>query len=157
MSKARFVQAVCTIAMLAAAPAFAQNASRMNTPSPNAQNSNPGMAPSDQSSGNTGTMGGTGHPAMNSPDMTTHQTGMAPKSRGAMRGTTDTSQNAAVDQLNDQSLAAARNGQAFSGTGSMSDMSGGTMGTDQPRAAPGGSMNDDQSQTAPAGSTGSGR
>ncbi len=157
MSKIRLLQAVCTIAMLSAAPAFAEDihsgvarigqppdVTAQNTP---AQNDNaPAMTPSDQSSGNVGQPGMNGS-GMNGTD-TMRSSGAMPHTRGAMRGTSDSSQSAEVDRLNEQSLNAARNGQAFNGSGggassgSMNDMSGGTM---------------ESGQTGPSGATGSGR
>jgi hypothetical protein len=108
MAKARLLQAVCAVALLAAAPAFAQQ----STTQPAAQ---PNMAPAD----NTGSGNGSSDSAGS---QSTH--------RAAMRGhptnaRTDTSQNAAVDQLNEQSFQAAQRGQAFSASDTGS--SGGTM------------------------------
>lgn len=62
-----------------------------------------------------------------------------------MHGKADTSQDSSVDQLNEQSLQAARSGQAFNaggsgntsmqgGSGSMNDMSGGSMTGTAPNA-----------------------
>jgi hypothetical protein len=94
MAKARLLQAVCTVAMLAAAPAFAQT---------NMQPADPG---SDQST-----------------SATSHSTHRSAGHAGATRGGRDSSQNAAVDRLNDQSFQAAQQGQPFSAPG------GGSMGS----------------------------
>jgi hypothetical protein len=100
--------------MLAAVPALAQN----NTPNAPAQpaptdNTSSGMAPADQ-----------GH-AASSEDHMTHRSAM-----GRSNSRTDTSQNAAVDRLNEQSYQAAQQGQTFGGVGgsgaTMTPSAGGT-------------------------------
>jgi hypothetical protein len=113
MAKARLLQAVCAVALLAAAPAFAQQ----STTQPPAQ---PSMAPADD----TGSAG-SHHAAMR---------------EHAMHARTDTSQDSAVDQLNDQSFQAAQRGQSFSAsdTGSSGGaMSGGTANAPPSSAASG--------------------
>jgi hypothetical protein len=134
MAHTRLLQTVCTVAILAAAPAFAQtNIPPANMPAgdtaaggapnnPTAQQATPNsnMAPADRMGSPDRSMGGMGsHAAMDR----SHRTAMAMHTRS------DASQNAAVDQLNEQSYQAARSGQAFNGTGTGS----GVM------AAPGGS------------------
>ena len=129
MARAGLLQAIGAVALLAAAPAFAQSNTQPADTGPGNSVVNPtanepgGMAPSGMSGHNTrhSTMG-----------------------NGMHATRTDTSQNEAVDQLNDQSLRAARQGQAFNGTagygssgygspgqsngsGTMNDMSGGSM------------------------------
>jgi hypothetical protein len=75
-----------------------------------------------------------------------HRSAMGTHSRHMMSSSrTDTSQNAAVDQLNDQSLRAARQGQAFNATGG-GMQGGGSSGTMNDTSGsmnnPSGSMND---------------
>jgi len=128
MTKTRMLQAVCTFAMLAAAPALAQTqnpGSGMTGPNgqPNpavqqsAPNSSAGMAPADNGSGASAP--GDSH--------VTHRSAMGHHT-GMMHSRADRSQDAAVDNLNDQSYQAAQSGQTFgSGTGSM-----GSSGTSGP-------------------------
>lgn len=148
MAKARLLQAICTVAMLAAVPAFAQQTtgpgqgatgdSTMTTPS-GAPAANPGsmnngsMAQSGMSDQGNGSMAPMpGHARMHN--------GMGHSRRAMRGGATDSSQNATVDQLNDQSLRAAQQGRTFSAasdtgamggsaasSGTMNDMSGGSM------------------------------
>jgi outer membrane scaffolding protein for murein synthesis (MipA/OmpV family) len=100
MGKTRLLQAVCTVAMLAAVPALAQQTAQSNDPNaPSASPTATGASPSataDQSSPMSHPMHHSRHRA------------------AAMRGTGD-SQNAAVDRLNDQSFQAAQQGQTFGG------------------------------------------
>jgi hypothetical protein len=149
MAKARLLQTACAIALLAAAPAFAQQTitqpattgadNSVNAPvthgsmTPNNEAAQSNMAPADQM-GSSSSMGSSTHHAMGR------------RSSGSMHARRDTSQNSAVDQLNEQSYQAAQRGQAFSasdsgssgnmssggssgmrGSGSMNDMSGGSM------------------------------
>src|SRR5690348_2272622 len=92
MEKARLLQAVCTVAVLAAAPAVAQTdtapASKMGSP----DGSNSSSAMSTHSS---------------------HRSGMGSRSTGMMHSKADSAGDAAVDQLNDQSYQAAQRGEAF--------------------------------------------
>jgi hypothetical protein len=132
MTKTRMLQAVCTFAMLAATPALAQTqnpGSGMTGPNgqPNPavqQPSSAGMAPADNGSG----------AAASGDSHVTHRSAMAHHT-GMMHSRTDRSQDAAVDQLNEQSYQAAQRGQMFgadSGSGSMGSpsMSGpGSMGS----------------------------
>ncbi len=120
MAKARLLQAACAVAMLTASPVFAQT----NTPS-----------------GDTGAGGGANTPTANeatpdntSPKTTSHQSGMTRRHNMAMRTSrNNTSQDAAVDRLNERSLQAAQQGQAFggssSGGGSAASSGSGTPGT----------------------------
>jgi hypothetical protein len=154
MAKTRLLHAACTVAMLAAVPAFAQSSNTAgqtgssampqtpsgqtatpNTNSYGTMSQNNSMAPADQNM-ETGT---TRHSGMHRSAMGTHSRHMMSSSR------TDTSQNAAVDQLNDQSLRAARQGQAFNATGG-GMQGGGSSGTMNDTSGsmnnPSGSMND---------------
>jgi hypothetical protein len=150
MLKTRLLQAVCAVAMLAAVPALAQRPEAGMTgpngvPNPAAKQPN---AASGGTSANTGDMApANGGGATSSTSMDSHATHRMAMTPGAMHGRTDTSQDAAVDRLNDQSYQAAQQGQAFGsngpgmsamppgGSGSASDMSGGSM----PSNAPSGS------------------
>jgi hypothetical protein len=127
MANMRLLQACGVAAMLAAAPAFAQTNTETGSTGAGGTPNNP-----------------TAHEAM--PMGTGSHTGMGDHAthRSAMRHSGDRmhgmqSQSATVDQLNEQSYQAARNGQPFSGgpsgggamapggSGSMNDMSGGSM------------------------------
>jgi hypothetical protein len=124
MTKSRLLQAVCTVAMLAAAPAFAQN-----TPADTTGPNGTANATQHQAMPNGGAMSDSGGGMKNgsmepankmgstvgsaSESQPTHRSAMAHADR-AMRGKTDTSQDAAVNRLNDQSYQAAEKGQAFS-------------------------------------------
>jgi hypothetical protein len=170
MAKTRLLQTVCALAMLAAAPAFAQRpeagmTSPNGTPNPEAnqpasQSSHSSMAPANTgaSSMNSGASSANMAPAdkMGSANNATNKTGSTAAAdshsthrsamahpTGMMRSRkTDESQNAAIDNLNDQSYQSAQKGEAFagrgadkasgdmakpSGSGSMNDMSGGSM------------------------------
>ncbi len=178
MARIRLLQTVCTVAMLAAVPAFAQTATPpaattggMNTKAEHqAAPANGGantttMAPAEK----MGTMDKpANHAAMDQPAMHSamgkpakhdamdkparHRVAMAHQT-GAMHGRTDSSQNAAVDTLNDQSYQAAQKGEALGGRGSdkgSSDMTkpGGTMkpgGSTSMKDRPGRSMADSDS------------
>jgi hypothetical protein len=137
MAKMGLLQAVCTVAVMAAVPAFAQTntqpgdtgmGSSANNPSmhQNMQNNSGSMTPADRMGSSDESMGGR---SMHRADMGHH---------GAMHGKTDMSQDAMVDQLNEQSYQAARSGQAFNGSGSSSGSGGMTM----PNGNGSGSMND---------------
>jgi hypothetical protein len=141
MAKTRLLQAVCTVAMLAAVPALAQRPESGMTgpggaPNPAAQqpapNASSGMTPATQD--------GTGSSA-SAESHSTHRSAMGHPT-GSMHGRSDRSQDAAVDRLNDQSYQAAQQGQSFgsggsdagpgamsspSGSGSTNGMSGGSM------------------------------
>jgi hypothetical protein len=108
MANARLLQAVCTVAMLAAAPAIAQT----------------DTAPASTGAGSSGTM-----------STHSHRSAMAGHSTKMMHGKSDSSQDAAVNQLNDQSYQAAQRGQAF-GT---SNMGSGGMTSGSMNGMPGGS------------------
>jgi hypothetical protein len=101
MISTRLLPLLGGIALLAAAPAFAQ---------------------SDTKPADTGAAGATNTPAQQEP--ATHP--MHHAMRQAMRsGRTDTSQDSAVDQLNNQSYQAAQQGQSFTApTGDMGTQSG---------------------------------
>jgi hypothetical protein len=116
MAKAGLLQAVCTVAILAAAPAFAQTDTRPeSTGSGNTVNA-PAADTGPMSTSKMGSSSG----EMNS--QSTHRSAMVGHS-GMMRGKSDASQDAAVDQLNDRSYRAAQQGQAFgSNTGSSGSM-----------------------------------
>lgn len=117
MINTRLLQSACTVAMLAASPVFAQS----NTPTgatgaggaPNTPTMHEAMP-----GGTTATSTAGGDSAAS----TAHSRHMSmPRhhSAGMMhRGKGDTSQDAAVDQLNQQSYQAAQQGHSFSGTGS---------------------------------------
>ncbi len=113
MANTRLLQAICTVAMLAAAPAIAQtDTAPASTGAGNSVNAPTG-------SGSSGTM------ATHS-----HHSAMAGHSGKMMHGRSDASQDAAVNQLNDQSYQAAQRGQAFgaSNMGSSGMTSGGMNG-----------------------------
>jgi hypothetical protein len=141
MANTRLLQAVCTVAILAAVPAFAQTnmptgdiaaGGAANNPTAHEAMPNGNMAPADRMGSPHGSMGGmSSHAGMDR--HSEHRAAMT-----AMHGQSETSQNAAVDQLNERSYQAAHSGQAFNGTGSdmttapsgsrsMNDMHGGSM------------------------------
>lgn len=106
MANARLLQAVCTVAMLAAAPAIAQtDTAPASTGTGNSVNA-PAADNMPTGSGSSGTM-----------STHSHHSAMAGHS-SKMHGKSDASQDAAVNQLNDQSYQAAQRGQAF-GTSNM--------------------------------------
>lgn len=147
MAKTRWLQAACAVTMLAAVPAFAQSNNPIGQTGANGSGS-PQVSPggtTPQGSNSYGTMAqdnanaGSGAQAQTGSQYGTqprmHHSASNAHSRHMMHSSrTDASQNASVDQLNDQSLQAARQGQAFNGPtgagmsgGSMSDMPGGSM------------------------------
>ena len=173
MTKSSLFQAVCTVAMLAAVPALAQNQrpeSGMTGPNgaPNPALAQPGSSANQRAvqnaNGGSGmTSGSSMSPADNGANSSYSAGGMSPSSNGdtgssaamdshsthrsamghgsrAMHGESDTSQNAEVDRLNDQSYQSAQQGQSFSGAGSNSNSSGMT--------APGGTSSGDMSSGA---------
>jgi len=101
MANARLLQAVCTVAVLVAAPAIAQTDT---APASTGTGNSVNAAAADNTS--TGTM-----------STHSHHSAMAGHS-SKMHGKSDASQDAAVNQLNDQSYQAAQRGQAF-GTSNM--------------------------------------
>jgi hypothetical protein len=115
MTKTHLLQAVCAAAMLAAVPALAQSTMHQptNNDSSGGNTSNSAMTPAD----NTGSTGGSTSSSASADTHTTHRSAMAHHT-GMMRSRTDTSQDAAVDQLNQQSYASAQKGQAFNNNGS---------------------------------------
>jgi hypothetical protein len=140
MAKARLLQAVCTVAILAAAPAFAQTDTR-----PAGTGSSVNSPTDDNTPPTSGTMtpaskmGSSGESSSSAAmhSQSTHRSAMA--GHGMMHTKSDTSQDAAVDELNNQSYQAAQRGQTLSssnmrsggmtapsGSASMHDMSGGS-------------------------------
>ncbi|WP_428534798.1 hypothetical protein [Rhodopila sp.] len=102
MLKTRLLQAACTVAMLAAVPALAQtSAPASNAPADST------AAPSTEAPASPGRAMG-GHPM--------HHSAMG-HSHAMMHGRSDTSQNADVDRLNEQSYQAAQQGQTYGGVG----------------------------------------
>ena len=179
MAKTRLMQAVCTAAILAAVPALAQS----NNPPGQTGSSATGMpqTPSGQAAtpgatvpatpNNYGSMSQNGATTPTNQGMdnengarsSMHRSAMGTHSQRMMHSRRQgASQNTAVDQLNDESLRAARQGQAFNGTtgagmsggsgGGMNDMSGGS---NSGMGGPGGASSDNG--TAPAASSGTGR
>jgi hypothetical protein len=121
MGKTHLLQAVCTVAMLAAVPALAQRPEAGMT-GPNGT-PNPVVRQPDQQTAqnNANTPAANPAPGGSSPSATDDQSSPTShpmhhsRHRGAaMRGAGD-SQNAAVDRLNDQSFQAAQQGQSFGG------------------------------------------
>ena len=99
MIRARLLPLMGGIALLAAAPAFAQTETK----------------PADMGAGGTVNAPGQ-HDSMQQGSMESHP--MHHAMRHAMRsGKSDASQDSQVDQLNDQSYQAAQQGQAFTGAG----------------------------------------
>ena len=131
MTKTRLIQAVCTVALLAAAPAaFAQtNTAPGAAGAGNVPNAPGAAAPSDTTTMSPAERMGSDHRM--------HHAEMGHTGR-SMHSRADTSQDSAVDQLNDQSLQAARSGQAYNGGGS----SGGMMSPTGSQSGTSGSMND---------------
>jgi hypothetical protein len=145
MANTRLLQAVCTAAIFAAAPALAQTnmptgetgaGGAPNAPTTHETMPSGTMAPADQMTSPHRSMGGLDHSA--------HRAAMGHRS-GAMHGKTSESEEVAVDRLNAQSFQAARSGQAFDGSGSgamtapdgsgsMNDMHGGSMSGSSPNA-----------------------
>ncbi len=95
MAKSHLLQTVCAVALLAAAPAFAQT----NMPT---GATGPGGAPNDP----------TGVTAPEQPPVATHHRAMH-----AMHARNNLPGDAAIDRLNQQSYDAARNGQTFAPAG----------------------------------------
>lgn len=151
MVKTRLLPAVCTVAMLAAVPAFAQNSSTGVKGAPNAGAQQPpsdagnnNMAPAGSNNmapaGNAGSMGNSATGAMHS----SHRSAMT---RGSMHNKSATSQDAEVDRLNEQSYQAAQRGQAYSvngassGSGAMMAPNGSSSAPMMPQSKPPGAMN----------------
>jgi hypothetical protein len=136
MLKTRLLQAVCTVAMLAAVPAFAQSnspsAGAGSTAPPSADNAG-GTAPADKD--------GLGAPAADG-SHATHRSAKGHRTGAMQSGKSATSQDAAVDNLNEQSYQAAQKGQAFTGGGSDQGSAGMTnpSGSGSMNNMPGGSM-----------------
>jgi hypothetical protein len=101
MANARLLQAVCAVSMLAAAPAIAQtDTAPASTGAGNSVNA-PVADNTSTGSGTSGTM-----------STHSHRSAMAGHSSKMMHEKSD-AQDAAVNQLNDQSYQAAQRGQAF--------------------------------------------
>ncbi|HEY1410496.1 MAG TPA: hypothetical protein VGF36_00065 [Rhodopila sp.] len=159
MLKIRLLQAVCTVAMLGAVPAFAQS----NMPQSNMHGS--AAAPAgqqampdnnkDSANGNTASSDkdGLGVP---SHGPKSHRMAMSHRDRAMHSSSkTDTSQDSTIDQLNNQSYQAAQQGQTFAGNGS-GNMSGGAS-TGMSKSGGSGSMaNMSGSGSSPNGMSGSG-
>ena len=146
MLKTRLLQAACTVVMLAAAPAFAQTATPpAGTANSTATGQNAGAPKTMSDSKSTMTPAnkdGLGASAK-SDTHSTHRSAMAHPAHMMRSGKTDSSQDAAVEDLNNKSYQAAQNGAAMAaggtgngstgmmksggGSGSMNDMSGGSM------------------------------
>ena len=131
MVRTRLLQAACAVALLAAAPAFAQT----NTAPADTGVDNTPNVPSAHDRSATPRMGSGGGHSM-------HR---------MMHSRSDTSQNSAVDQLNDQSYQAVQNGQPYTGMsttggqgaggmyGGVGGMGGGSPGASGTGGAPGAS------------------
>jgi hypothetical protein len=102
MAKTRLLGAICTVAMLAGAPAFAQT----NRPT---GDTGAGGAPNNPTNAPTTAPAPNSYPATES--HSTHR-------HSAMRARNDLSQDSAVNRLNDESYQAAQKGQAFTVGGS---------------------------------------
>ena len=136
MLKIRLLQAVCTVAMLGAVPAFAQSNTRADSAPPAGQQAMPAntntagsdsktsMAPAGKDGlgmpGHGQTMHHTMHHSM-------HRSAMTHRDRAMHGSKTDASQDPTVDQLNNQSYQAAQKGQAFTGSGSDTSHESGDM------------------------------
>ena len=147
MANTRLLQAVCTVAMLAAVPAFAQNSNTGTNAMPNAGAQQPAetgggsnmapagnkMAPEGNAMGNNSAMG-QGH--------TMHHSAMH---RGSMHNQSANAQDEEVNRLNDESYQAAQRGQAFSIPGSngamMAPNGSGSGAHMMPQSNPPGAMN----------------
>lgn len=149
MTKARLLQAVCAVALLASAPVFAPLA----------------FAQSDTQAEDTGANNKVNAPVADTGAGSTPQSTMSPASRGTMHhsmmGSHSTSmmhagnsrsQDAAVDDLNDRSFRAAQQGQSFSAANS------GSGAMTAPGMSSGGSMpaNSGDNGSMPANSGGAG-
>jgi hypothetical protein len=108
MNSTRLMATVCGFAMLAAVPALAQyNAAHPGADSERSTDMTQSAPSTGHRNGAAGSMQGE------------HNTMMQDEHRQSMRGRgqDDTSQNAEVDRLNEQSLQAAQQGRAFNGSG----------------------------------------
>jgi hypothetical protein len=129
MAQARLLQTVCAVALLAAAPAFAQSNDQpastgrnnsVNAPMSHDRTGSTSMAPADRM-GSPDDSSGMNMRSAHHADMSSHH---------MMHSRNDVSQSDAVSQLNDQSYQAAQRGEAFSGTNTMgSSMGSGSMGS----------------------------
>jgi hypothetical protein len=150
MLKIRLLQAVCTVAMLASVPAFAQTntpktssmpaaAGQQAAPDKTAAPAKTSMAPAEKD--------GLGVPGHNKG---MHRTAMTHRDRAMRSGKTDASQDSAVDKLNEQSYSAAEKGQAFAANGSDKTS------TDMMKSSGSGSMKKSGSGMSGSGMSGSG-
>jgi hypothetical protein len=133
MAKSGLLRAACTVALLAAAPAFAQTATQPadtgagNMPNAPAAHDSSGMSPGMKMGSSTD-----GESSGTMSHQSTHRSAMG-GGHESMHSRNDTSQNAAVERLNDQSFQAAQSGQAYTGSGTMgSGGMGGSMGAGSP-------------------------
>ena len=165
MQKIRLLQAVCTVAMLAAVPAFAQSnmtpdaAGNARMPDTADHQATPGKTSMSDSKDNMAPMNkATNKTSMAPANDGANKTSMAPAkdglgvsapedshathrstmahSMGMKHGKTTASQDNAVNNLNDQSYQAAQKGEAFGGRGSDAASS------DMAKPSGSGSMND---------------
>jgi hypothetical protein len=127
MLKIRLLQAVCTVAMLGAVPAFAQSnmpQSNMHgsAAAPAGQQAMPDNNKGSAANGDTASSDGLG---VSGHGQKSHRMAMTHRDRAMHSSSkTDTSQDSTIDQLNNQSYQAAQQGQTFAGNGS-GNMSGG--------------------------------
>jgi hypothetical protein len=146
MAQAGLLGTVCTVALLAAAPAFAQTDTRpartgpdstvQDNTVPNNRASMPGARDSTMSPGMRADSSGAADSSGSMDHHSTHRSATL-RHEGAMRGGSDSSQNAAVDRLNEQSFQAAQNGQSFTGMNN-GGMSSGGMNDGRMHHGPGG-------------------
>lgn len=126
--------------MLAAVPAFAQSNTPGSMAPPGADNK-AGMAPTDNT--------GSGAPTADD-SHATHRSARGHRSGAMQSGKSATSQDAAVDRLNEQSYQAAQKGEAFGGGGSDQGSSGqGSSGMTKPSGS--GNMGDMPGGPMPGG------
>lgn len=118
MYKGRLLASVCALGLIVAAPAFAQ------APATKAPATQP---PAHQGPSTTSHMTRAMHPRGPVHKMMGHHRMARRRSvrRVHRRASADNSQNAAVDQLNEQSLQAARRGTSFMGSGAAAPAHGG--------------------------------
>ena len=106
MHKGRLLASICAVGLLAAAPAVAAETATTPDTGTNAPPTDTGNAPPAET--------GTNHPAMHHGAHHAMRHTMHHMAKGAGSGKSDTSQNAAVEDLNQQSLQAAREGHDLS-------------------------------------------
>jgi hypothetical protein len=161
MAQAGLLGTVCTVALLAAAPAFAQTDTRpaqtgpdstvQDNTVPNNRASMPGARDSTMSPGMRADSSGAADSSGSMDHHSTHRSATL-RHEGAMRGGSDSSQNAAVDRLNEQSFQAAQNGQSFTGMNNGGMSSGGmNSGGMNSGGMSSGGMNDGRMHHGPGG------